>query len=203
MKPKLKQEELNEILKSKGYKIISINYFSNYYTYYIRKLEKEKITSKDYFDLYKIKGALISYVSFKDNDFYIEFDIKKVHFLFSVNMKRELENILEDCKVGYEMYPLYCKLNNMVGKEKKKNITVDYSKIDNVDALIKLRNFYKKYNFEEELEEIQYQLDNKLVKLKKYAKYCQTIKGGPIEVKYYSHILEDIEKLKDKSYDII
>ena len=115
-------------------------------------------------------------------------------------MEKELENICEDLKVGYEIYPLYRKVINMIllleGKEEKKNIIVDYSKIDNVDVLIKLRNVYKKYNFEEELEEIQYQLDNKLVKLKKYVKYCQTIKNGPIEVKYYSHILEDIEKLK-------
>ena len=74
------QEKFNEILKSKGYKIISINYFSNYYTYYIRKLEKEKITSKGYLDLYKIKGVVISHISFKDNDFYIEFDIKKSSF---------------------------------------------------------------------------------------------------------------------------
>lgn len=115
-------------------------------------------------------------------------------------MEKELENICEDLKAGYEIYPLYRKVINMIllleGKEEKKNIIVDYSKIDNVDVLIKLRNVYKKYNFEEELEEIQYQLDNKLVKLKKYVKYCQTIKNGPIEVKYYSHILEDIEKLK-------
>lgn len=115
-------------------------------------------------------------------------------------MEKELENICEDLKVGYEIYPLYRKVINMIllleGKEVKKNIIVDYSKIDNVDVLIKLRNVYKKYKFEEELEEIQYQLDNKLVKLKKYVKYCQTIKNGPIEVKYYSHILEDIEKLK-------
>ena len=104
-------------------------------------------------------------------------------------MKRELDSILEDCRVGYAMYPLYCKIKY------NKNIIVDYSKIDNVDVLIKIRNFYKKYNFEEELEEIQYHLNNKLVKLKKYVKYCQTIKNGPIEVKYYSHILEDIEKL--------
>lgn len=113
---------------------------------------------------------------------------------------QELKRIRDDCKVGYEMYPLYLKVNNMVllleGKEEKKNIIVDYTKIDNIDVLIKLRNYYKKYNFEEELEEIQYHLDNKLVKLKKYVKYCQTIKNGPIEVKYYSHILEDIEKLK-------
>ena len=114
-------------------------------------------------------------------------------------MEKDLENICENLKIGYEMYPLYCKINNMVGKEEKKNIIVDYSKIDNVDVLIKLRSFYKKYNFEEELEEIQYQLDNKLVKLKKYVKYCQTIKNGPIEVKYYIHILEDIEKI-DLSY---
>ena len=118
-------------------------------------------------------------------------------------MEKELENICEDLKVGYEIYPLYRKVNNIIlflkGKEEKKNITVDLTKIDNVDVLIKLRNFYKKCNFEEELEEIQYQLDNKLVKLKKYVKYTQTIKNGPIEVKYYSHILEDIEKLKSSN----
>ena len=77
----MNQEKFNEIVKSKGYKIISINYFPTYYTYYIRKLENEKITGKDCNDLYKIKGALISYVSFKGNDFYIEFDIKKSSFL--------------------------------------------------------------------------------------------------------------------------
>ena len=115
-------------------------------------------------------------------------------------MEKELENICEDLKVGYETHPLYCKVNNMIlflkGKEEKKNIIVDYTKVDNIDVLIKLRNYFKKYNFEEELEEIQYNLDNKLVKLKKYVEYCQTIKNGPIEVKYYSHILNDIEKLK-------
>ena len=114
-------------------------------------------------------------------------------------MEKELEHICEDLKVGYEIYPLHRKVNNMLlflkGKEEKKNIIVDYSKIDNVDVLIRLRKYYKKYNFEEELEEIQYQLDNKLVKLKKYVRYCQTIKNGPIEVKYYSHILEDVEKM--------
>lgn len=109
---------------------------------------------------------------------------------------QELKRIHEECKVGYEMYPLYCKISNIIEKEEKKNIIVDYTKIDNVDVLIKLGNFYKKYNFEEDLKEIQYHLNNKLVKLKKYVKYCQTIKNGPIEVKYYSHILEDIEKLK-------
>ena len=81
-------------------------------------------------------------------------------------MKRELENIIEDCKVGYEMYPLYNKLKN-IGK---KNIKVEYRKIDNVPVLIKLRNFYKKYNFEEELEEIEYDLGNKLVEYKNYIK---------------------------------
>ena len=114
-------------------------------------------------------------------------------------MEKELENICEDLKVGYESYPLYRKVINMIlllkGKEEKKNIIVDYTKIDNVDVLIKLGNFYKKYNFEEDLKEIQYHLNNKIVKLKKYVKYCQT-KNGPIEVKYYSHILEDIEKVK-------
>ena len=68
------QEKFNELLKSKGYKIISINYFSNYYTYYIRKIEKEKLTSKDYLILKEIKD--ISNIIFKDNNFYIEFNIK-------------------------------------------------------------------------------------------------------------------------------
>ena len=35
-------------------------------------------------------------------------------------MQKELENILEDCKIGYEMYPLYCKIKY------NKNINVDY-----------------------------------------------------------------------------
>ena len=42
MDQKLTQEEFNKILKSKGYKIISIDYYTNYFTYYIRKIEKEK-----------------------------------------------------------------------------------------------------------------------------------------------------------------
>ena len=76
----MNQEKFNDIVKSKGYKIISINYFPTYCTYFIRKLENEKITGKDCNDLYKIKGALIRYISFKGNDFYIEFDIKKSSF---------------------------------------------------------------------------------------------------------------------------
>ena len=76
----MNQEKFNEIVKSKGYKIISINYFPTYCTYYIRKLKNEKITGKDCNDLYKIKDVLISYISFKSDDFYIEFDIKKSSF---------------------------------------------------------------------------------------------------------------------------
>ena len=112
-------------------------------------------------------------------------------------MEKELENILEKCKVGYEMYPLYCKISNMIGKEENKDIFIDYSKIDNVDVLIKLRNFFKKYNFEEELEEIQFQLDNKLVEYKKYVKYCRSLKPYPLEPKYYSHITDLIKKMKN------
>ena len=70
------QNKFNEILRSKGYKIISINYFPTYYSYYIRKIENERITGKDINGLYKIREGLISYISFKGNDFYIEFDIK-------------------------------------------------------------------------------------------------------------------------------
>ena len=116
-------------------------------------------------------------------------------------MEKELENICEDLKVGYEIYPLYRKVNNIIsflkGKEEKKNIIVDYTKVDNVDVLIKLRNFYKKYNFEEELEEIQYQLDNKLVEYEKYVKYCRSLKPIPLEPKYYCHITDSIKKLKN------
>ena len=107
-------------------------------------------------------------------------------------MQKELENLLQDCRVGYEMFPLYCKIKNL-GKEKK---IVDYSKIDNVDFLIKLRNFYKKYNFEEELEEIEYDLGNKLVEYKNYVKYCRSLKPNPLEPKYYSHITDSINKIK-------
>ena len=105
-------------------------------------------------------------------------------------MEKDLKIICEDLKVGYEMYPLYCKVNNI-----EKNILVDYSKIDNVPVLIKIRNFYKKYNFEDELEEIEYHLNNKLVKLKKYVKYCRSLKPNPLEPKYYSHITDFINKI--------
>ena len=67
------QEKFNELLKSQGYKIISIDYFSNYYTYYIRKLVKEKITEKDCNSLNKI-GDIIN---FKCDDYYIKIDLKK------------------------------------------------------------------------------------------------------------------------------
>ena len=68
----MNQEKFNDLLKSQGYKIISIDYFSNYYTYYIRKLVKEKITEKDCNNLNKI----VDLINFKCNDFYINFDLK-------------------------------------------------------------------------------------------------------------------------------
>ena len=68
----MNQEKFNDLLKSQGYKIISIDYFSNYYTYYIRKLVREKITEKDCNNLNKI-GDLIN---FKCNGYYIEFKIE-------------------------------------------------------------------------------------------------------------------------------
>ena len=108
-------------------------------------------------------------------------------------MKRE--NILEDLKVGYEMYPLYCKIKKMIEQKDNKNILVDYTKIDNVDVLIKLGNFYKVYNFEEELEEIQYHLNNKLVEYEEYVKYCRSLIPTPLEPKYYSHITDSINKI--------
>ena len=45
---------MNELLKSKGFKIISINYFPNYHSYYIGKLKSEKITEKDCKDHIKL-----------------------------------------------------------------------------------------------------------------------------------------------------
>ena len=68
----MNQEKFNEILKSQGYKIISIDYFSNYYTYYMRKLEKEKITENDINNLSKI-GVLFN---LKCDGYYNEFKIK-------------------------------------------------------------------------------------------------------------------------------
>ena len=70
----MNQEKFNDLLKSQGYKIISIDYFSNYYTYYIRKLVKEKITEKDCNSLNKI-GDIIN---FKCDDYYIKIDLKKI-----------------------------------------------------------------------------------------------------------------------------
>ena len=68
----MNQEKFNGLLKSLGYEIITIDYFSNYSTYYIRKLEKEKITEKDINNLCKIGDLL----NFKCDGYYIEFDIK-------------------------------------------------------------------------------------------------------------------------------
>ena len=65
------QEKFNILLKSQGFKIITIDYFSNYYTYYVRKLEKEKITEKDINNLFKIGDLL----NFKCDGYYIEFKI--------------------------------------------------------------------------------------------------------------------------------
>ena len=121
-----------------------------------------------------------------------------------VNMEKDLKIICEDLKVGYEMYPLYNKVKNLG----KKNIIVDYSKIGNVPVLIKLRNFYKKYNFEEDLEEIEYHLGNKLVEYEKYVKYCRSLKPIPLEPKYYCHITDSINKInfhlkiKKKLYNV-
>ena len=68
----MNQEKFNILLKSQGYKIITIDYFSNYYTYYIRKLAKEKITEKDISSLCKIGNLL----NFKCDGYYIKFNIK-------------------------------------------------------------------------------------------------------------------------------
>ena len=116
---------------------------------------------------------------------------------------------------------MYIKVNN-IGKE---NIIVDYSKIDNVDVLIKLRNFCKKYKFEEDLKEIENDLNNKLIENKNYIKYCCSLKlypldtnfkgretrpqqndnrgkyccilkPYPLEPKYYSHVTDSINKIK-------
>ena len=63
---------MNELLKSKGFKIISIDYYPNYHKYYIRKLRSEKMTIQDCEDLCKI-GELLN---LKYDGYYIEFDLK-------------------------------------------------------------------------------------------------------------------------------
>ena len=115
---------------------------------------------------------------------------------------QQLKQACDNCKVGYEMYPLYRKVTNMIffleGKEEKGSIKVDYRRIDNVTALIKLSNCLKTFHqFEEELNELQNALDVKLVQYKKYVVYCQTLKDGPLEEKYYSHILDAIKEIED------
>ena len=115
---------------------------------------------------------------------------------------QQLKQARDNCKVGYEMYPLYRKVTNMIlfleGKEEKGSIKVDYRRIDNVTALIKLSNCLKTFHqFEEELNELQNALDVKLVQYKKYVVYCQTLKDGPLEEKYYSHILDAIKEIED------
>ena len=114
---------------------------------------------------------------------------------------QQLKQARDNCKVGYEMYPLYRKVTNMIsllegGKEE--SIKVDYRRIDNVTALIKLSNCLKKFpQFEEDLKELQNVLDAKIVQYKKYVVYCQTLKDGPLEEKYYSHILDAIKEIED------
>ena len=101
---------------------------------------------------------------------------------------QQLKQARDNCKVGYEMYPLYQKITNMISfleGGKKENIKVDYRRIDNVIALVKLRNCLKTIpQFEEELKELQNALENKLLQYKKYVEYCQTLKDGPLEEKY-------------------
>ena len=115
---------------------------------------------------------------------------------------QQLKQVRDKCREGYKMYPLYCKITNMLlfleGKEEKMSIKVDYRRIDNVTALIKLRNCLRTFHqFEEELNELQNALDDKLEEYKKYVVYCQTLKDGPLEEKYYSHILDSIKDLKN------
>ena len=115
---------------------------------------------------------------------------------------QQLKQARDNCKVGYEMYPLYRKVTNMIlfleGKEEKRSIKVDYRRIDNVTALIKLSNCLKKFHqFEEEINELQNALDAKLEQYKKYVVYCQTLKDSPLEEKYYSHILDAIKELSN------
>ena len=118
---------------------------------------------------------------------------------------QQLKQVCDNCKVGHEMYPLYCKVTNMIlfleGKEEKGNIKVDYRRIDNVTALIKLSNCLKTFpQFEEELKELQNALNAKLEEYKKYVMYCKTLKDGPLEEKYYSHMLDAIKDLNNKIY---
>ena len=113
---------------------------------------------------------------------------------------QQLKQARDNCKIGYEMYSLYCKVNNMIlfleGKEEKRSIKVDYKSIDNVDALIKLSNCLNIFSqFEEELKELQNALDDKLLEYKKYVIYYQEL-NKPLDEKYYNHILESIEKIK-------
>ena len=114
---------------------------------------------------------------------------------------QQLKHARDNCKVGYEMYPLYRKITNMIlfleGKEEKKNIKVNYRRIDNITALIKLKNCLKSLSpqFEEELKELQDELVIKRIQYKKYVLYCKTLKDGPLEEKYYSHILDAIKEL--------
>ena len=115
---------------------------------------------------------------------------------------QHLKQARDNFKVGYEMYPLYQKLTNMIsfleGKEEKRDIKVDYRRIDNVNALIKLSNCLKTIpQFEEELNELQNALVTKLLQYKKYVVYCQTLKDEPLEEKYYSHILVAIKEIED------
>ena len=115
---------------------------------------------------------------------------------------QQLKQARDKCMEGYEMYPLYCKITNMLlfleGKEEKLDIKVDYRRIDNVTALINLSKCLRTiHQFEEEYQELQNALNDKQEEYKKYVMYCKTLKDGPLEEKYYSHILDAIKEIED------
>ena len=115
-------------------------------------------------------------------------------------MEKELKFIRNKCKVGFEMYSLYCKITNMIlfleGKEEKKNIRINYNSIDDISVLIELKNCIA-HHFIEEVKKLQRVLDKKLVKYKKYVEYCRSLKPYPLEPQYYGHITDAINKLEN------
>lgn len=76
--PTLTQKEFNEILKSKGYKLNSLEKNDDCdFIYNINKLKEEKITTKEIHELLKFKGVKITFLRYESDKNYIRFYVDK------------------------------------------------------------------------------------------------------------------------------
>ena len=76
--PSLTQKEFDEIIKSKGYEIISLEKNDDCdFIYNIKKLKEEEITTKEIHELIKFKGVKISFLRYRSEENDIRFYVDK------------------------------------------------------------------------------------------------------------------------------